>query len=295
MSNVTLNKEDENNIALATEGTENLQVAALDTSNTELVADDERAIVDEAELAAYNEARSRGFFDQSYGMSNLTGVLNNAIYADKQVESNGEIHIRFTQRYSDGGYLPILQIKQSELLTAALCKFDANNAPSTCLKRRVNKFLDSLWHEYTGKVRSHELLNPQEILIALSKSLPYLPEYKAGSEELTREQFYARVIATMEEAFGWGWIDSIRRKSYYMLGTEEVAILADKLETTAKALIEKLAKYRFLYLPESCQGYQAKVRTAGDQSEWKYCIMRLDYLGQPKEVKPIEDPNNLTV
>ena len=277
----------ENNIlTLANNDDMEVRVAVNATAN--LVTEDEKAIED-ALSPAYYAARKLGCFSPAAGMGNLVGVLGDSVFADKFCADNGEIYFRFTQKFSDGSFMTIVQMKQSELLLAASFNFDIERIPIRPIKRRVSRFLESFIMDYMGKVMVDEVKDPLPILQALVKSAASLPCTYSQGGELSREQFYTVLMENISELYGEDVLSYCRHRSYYAFGEDIITTLANKMGFQFQPFIKKMAEYRFLYLTPSSRGYQSKVRISADTEEWCYCILRLDNLDKAKakvELKP---------
>lgn len=246
------------------------------------VPEDERAEAGEAD--ELEEVRKLGVFEPTVGMANILDVLDNKVYARIYVDSDKVRYIEFCEQYSDGSFSPKMRAEQSSMLLAEKYNFIAKDVPEASLRNRISKFIFKMTEEYLGKYNGlDEALDIVEVLNVLLKVRGSLPVYETAPKELEPEQFYHQVIQTIkDQAFASPNI----HKAYYTLNYEEVTIVEKELGMKRGTLLPKLKEYGFLYLTESCKGYQTNVRFnwgKGDSStEWMYCIYKLEYFTENK-------------
>lgn len=258
----------------------------------DFIPEEERAV---EEYSKYALAREKGFFSPVINMIQLAVVSNDCLYARIVEEDDGKRVFEFCQRYSDGGYSPVMSIKQADVLMAVKYGGRITQEDSMFVvrqKRKVIRVMSGLEDEYMGKSCRGELLPLEEVLKALVAAMPKLTVVRADQGELSREAFYGLVMEKIDEYFSRSIIrDWFEKKSYFALLDEHIEAIAEMAEMTKSALLKKLCKFNLLYIAPSSRGYQTKVRLGKDQVEWAYCVLKLNALADENspEVKEVDD------
>lgn len=254
------------------------------------VPEDERAEAGEAD--EFESVRELDCFSPSVGMANISGVLCNKIYARNYVTPDGTRYIQFCEQYSDGRFSPKMMVAQSNMLLAAKYNFIVKNIPIPSLKNKISKFILAVTEEYLGKNSGpDEVLDIVDILKILLEVRTSLPVHEDTPKEPNPEQFYYQVIQIIEDEHLYHLDD---HKAYYTLDDSQITSLEKKLGMKHNTLLPKLKSLGFLYLTESCKGYQTNVRfkaVANGKSftAWVYCIYKLPYFAKKKETEKVEE------
>lgn len=254
------------------------------------VPEDEKAEAGEAD--EFESVRGLGCFNPSVGMANISGALSNKIYARNYVAPDGTRYIQFCERYSDGRFSSKMMVAQSNMLLAARYNFMVKNIPMPALKNKITKFILAVTEEYLGKYSGpDEVLDIVDILKVLLEVRISLPVFNDAPKELESEQFYHQVIQIIEDERLYHLDD---HKAYYTLDDDQIIFLEKKLGMKRNTLLPKLKSHGFLYLTESCKGYQTNVRfkAAGNGKSftaWVYCIYKLQYFAKKKETETTEE------
>lgn len=246
------------------------------------VPEDERAEAGEAD--ELEEVRKLGVFEPTVGMANILDVLDNKVYARIYVDSDKVRYIEFCEQYSDGSFSPKMRAEQSSMLLAEKYNFIAKDVPEASLRNRISKFIFKMTEEYLGKYNGlDEALDIVEVLNVLLKVRGSLPVYETAPKELEPEQFYHQVMQTIKDNHLF-WLDD--HKAYYTLDDGQIRMVEKELSMKPNTLLPKLKNYGFLYLTDSCKGYQTNVRFKGADGEsftqWMYCIYKLEYFAKQR-------------
>lgn len=229
-------------------------------------------------------AIAKGFLSPVVGMARLTNILDGKYFAQICIDEKGYRRIEICQEYETGGFSPKIIIKQSDFLRAAMYKFGEVNIPQKKLKNAVENFLFKLSSECLDKFDGTMSFDFMEILRALGACYKSLPVHDDFNKAETPHEFYRR---TMEVVRGNEMYSMDERvglyghKAYYPLEWKDIEYVAQGLEMKANDFLKKLKEFNLLYLTKSSRGYQTNVRiTIEDETytEWRYCILRLEYL-----------------
>lgn len=247
----------------------------------DFIPEDERDI--ETELPTkYSKAKDMGYFSPATGMAQLGNIFGDCIYAAIYENETGKRIVKFCQKYLDGAFSPQMSVSQADLLLLAVNNFKPQNIDMPPIKAKVNKFIGEIWDEYYGKVMGQEHLNILSILQALYKSLESLPIY-LNAKAMPPEQFYMMVVEAIQNNFNKEIHFYIYHKSYYALSEDELSLVLKELGLTKNELLAKLVEYKFLYTTPSSNKYKTKVRICEDETQWSYCIVRLEYMNHVGE------------
>lgn len=239
------------------------------------------------------EARKYGYLSPVSDMRGFKFSTGHIIYAKLRTEPKTRQRVIWCrQQYSNGEFSEAMSINQSDLIIAARSAFMADKISDKSLRNSVGKFLKAVRSDYYGKLLYlNEGIDPLEILNMLIIHYNEIPaEYQASLILERPEKLYPKILQIIKEK-GLDIVDE--HKSYYTLYSEQIDTLAEELNTERKKLLTKLREYRFLYIPDSSEGYQANVRFTPDgeftktsHTEWCYCILKLDYLIKRRLQKP---------
>jgi len=264
--------------AVEMEEAKEISVVLKTPSNLALsVPEDERAEIGEPDNLAGIE--SLDCFGATAGMVQIVNALDDKLYARVYVSPEGVRSIEFCEQYSDGRYSPRMMVEQSDLLLAARYNFVAKGIPERAVKSKISKFMMKVMHDYLGRYDGpEEELDIISILNTLLKVRAQLPVYRDVPKELTPKEFYRQVIEAIKTG-DYTWVDE--HKAYYTLDRDQIDRLEKDLGLKRNELLPKLKMYGFLYLTDSCRGYQSNIRFKnGDgtsSTEWVYCIYKMEY------------------
>ena len=155
--------------------------------------------------------------------------------------------------------------------------------------------------QYYNSATDGSLINIEELLCVLCTKQSELPVahesgmmVDVGDLYLTASDFFAARIKEIEAhqaACGahTGLIPYDRDRSYYVLFDDDLNAVVQHLRDfyhiplDISKFVRQMASGGFLYTQESSQGYQVKVRIAGNP-EWVYALYKPEYLmsGQSK-------------
>ncbi len=236
---------------------------------------------DEEDIVIYEE-----FFKVTDGMGHIENVLDNRLVANIFVDEKGKRIFEVCQKYSDGTISEKMRIPQADLYRLAMSKFDVENIPSAQEKQKTKKFLSLFGDEYLGKLEKDEIISPMDILQAVFEVRDKLPVHRR-EQEIPARLLYSRIMDILKNEMScYRDIVSYRRKSYYVLLSDTMEDLAKYLKMPLQKLLRQLAEYNFLYIQNSSNGYQSKVRMFADDAStavWAYCLYDLEYLSQEKK------------
>lgn len=230
------------------------------------------------EMQAIEEAK---LFSPVIGMAHIINRANGKLYARVLADKDGARTIAFRQQYDDGGYSVEYKIKQEDLLIIVGSSDDQDPLFAREAKACKKRFI----REYLSKCDGRKGLNPSEVISVLMESLTTLPvvsEY----HEVSKQEFYNRVIEALHGLAG-SPMEHSRRKGYIILGDNELCHICKELEMSKKKLLARLKLEGFLYLTDSCVGYQVKVPySLGEDGtvnyQWGYCLYDLEYFARKK-------------
>lgn len=234
------------------------------------------------------KATKKGFFSPVIGMARLTNILNGKYFAQICIDEKGYRRIEICQEYETGGFSPKIIIKQSDFLRAASYKFGEANIPQRKMKNAVENFLLRLSSECLDKFDGTMSFDFMEILRALGACYRSLPVHNDFNKEETSREFYRRTMEILRGNEMYSMDEKVGlygHKSYYPLNWKDIEYVAQGLDMKASDFLKKLKEFNLLYLANSSRGYQTNVRITvegedGPESytEWRYCILRLEYL-----------------
>lgn len=260
-------------------------VRSCDSNLQSLIPDDELAVQN---IQAENEKDvciSEEFFKATDGMAYIENVLDNRLVANIFVDEKGKRVFEVCQKYADGTISGKMRIPQADLYRLAMANFDVESIPTTLEKQKTKKFLSYFGDEYLGKIEKDDIIPPMDILQAVYAVRGKLPVHRR-EQEMPAQQLYRRIMEIFKnEMFGTLELTAYKRKAYYVLFSETMESLAKYLKMPLQKLLHQLAEYNFLYIQNSSNGYQSKVRLYADDAStatWAYCLYDLEYLSQEK-------------
>lgn len=251
-----------------------------------LIPSDERAeqtnqVEDEEDIVISEE-----FFKATDGMGYIENVLDNRLVANIFVDEKGKRIFEVCQKYSDGTMSGKMKIPQADLYRLAMAKFDVENIPTAQEKQKTKKFLSLFGDDYLGKLEKDEIIPPMDILQAVFEVREKLPVHRR-EQEIPAQLLYRRIMDILKnEMSSYFEIMNYKRQSYYILFSNTMEDLAKYLKMPTQKLLRQLAEYNFLYIQNSSNGYQSKVRLFVDDvttAVWAYCLYDLEYLSQEKK------------
>lgn len=260
-----------------------------------LVPKDEQGLCTDNEEDTFFEAERQGYISPVAGMARIENALDGLIYACVRVNDKGDRTIVFCQQYGDGSFSPRIRVEQSDLLLYAMSFRTGDKS----LIAKANAILSKAYKDYFGKFSGDIILDMADILRVLVKAVGKLPVYHDTINIMDNPSMLYREIIKLiqgkDQTFTLPYGECVERKSYYCLLEEHIDALAQHLRVKRMALLKKLDEYHFLYLTPSSQGYQTKVRfpaSDGNPSniEWTYCLYKLDYFAQQKQLDSLKNP-----
>lgn len=270
-----------------------------------LVPENELAVdePDETEeaLITLTDAEKLGCFSPSVGMAQITGMLNDRLFALHHIDEQGNHIFKFCERYENGTISPQMSITQGELFLLNKCGFNVKSITIPTLRAKATQIMSNLTLDYFNKFCGSEPIDMERILQVLMQVRDQLPIHKDLASECNSKEFYQKVLQAMKNCSTftsfWGYSS---HKSYYTLNNEAMGLLAEEMGLKVKDLLKKLHDYGFLYLTKSSAGLKTKVRFKGiEQSkskkgdafreefdigdsytDWAYCIWKLQNIGE---------------
>lgn len=267
----------------------------------------ERAVVDEEDERRMAFKRSGFQRLPVNGMAKIQGVLDDRLFAKIVVNDKGERLFKYALRSKDGSFSPALTISQYDVLTFMEwvqyrnSRADEKDEFVKESKREAGKIYKKVRKQYYNSATDGSLINIEELLCVLCTKQSELPvAHESGMMVdvkdlyLTASDFFAARIKEVEAhqaACGahTGLIPYDRDRSYYVLFDDDLNAVVQHLRDfyhiplDISKFVRQMASGGFLYTQESSQGYQVKVRIAGNP-EWVYALYKPEYLmsGQSK-------------
>lgn len=261
-----------------------------------LVPEDERGFDEpEEEADVYAEAERQGYVSPVSRMARIDSSLDGQIYACIEVNDEGARTVVFCQKYGDGRFSAKMYLEQSDLLLYTV----SLKTKEKSMKAKATAILTKTYKDYFGKFDGDTVLDMADVMKALMSVLMQLPVYRNNIDVVGNPSMLYREIMNCiqgknrEFTMPSGFCEE--RKSYYGLVDEQIDALARHFGMKRLSFLKRLNECGFLYLTDSSQGYQTKVRfPARDgfpaSTDWLYCIWRLDYFAQKKELAEPENP-----
>lgn len=227
------------------------------------------------------------------GVKNLVGKFNDSIFAKVIVDDNGNRHIEFYQKYSDGSFSPKITVKQSELLRAVLAEKNSTGNASKSELQRSKRFFDNVQEEYLGKLclDCGEILNIHDVLLMLAAVMPKVRISQNSVVELRRIDLYQKVIETAKRTSVFTLQDFEEHRYFYAFSQEAFEYVAEVMGVTRINLLEKLDRFDLLYINDSSCQYKTNVRVHGEDGKtytaWRYCIKIVKFQKDGDESSPI--------
>ena len=275
---------------------------------SELVPENELAIDEPDEttdtILALKDAEELGCFSPAVGMAQITGLMNNRIFALHYIDEQGNHIFKFCERYEDGTYSPQMSITQGELFLLNACGFNVRSIVVPALKTKATQILSNLTLDYFNKYNGDDPLDVADILRAIMQVRNKLPIRQDMPSECASKEFYLKIVEAIKRNGSLSyWVEDNTHKSYYAFNDEAMKILAEELEMKVQELLKKLKDYEFLYLTKSSNGLKTKVRFKGIEkgtseirnalreefglgdsyTEWAYCIWKLQNIGEMRK------------
>lgn len=230
----------------------------------------------------------QGYFSPVSGSAHIVNRLNGRLHAYIQVDKKGSRTIVFHQQYDDGSYSAEFPIKQEDLLMVVT----NTNSKDSSLVKEANASRKRIMRGYLGRCDGRETLNMSQVMRVLVEALGQLPIKSDYEDELSKMELYKKVLEGIQ-----GHIYTKRRKGYFSLEEGAIENAARELGMTSRQLLARLKREGFLYLSESCKGYQAKVPTCRNADgtidyDWRYCLVDLEYfarLKNPEKYGPADE------
>lgn len=262
-------------------------------SLSDLLADDAKANIElPEEIKEYQE---NGLFNPAAGMSQIVNKFDGAFYAKLVVNAQGKREIHYLQRYISGEYSPEYIVNQDDLIKLVI--WSKSKDPKNI--KKAERIFDKLLTDYLSRCDGRmDIDRFQQLFDVLYEILPELtPERQ--NPEMSPEILYNDVIQALKSDPHYPQIQKdYRNGGYYMLLDYDIDHIARELNLSEKRLLELLKKHGFLYLTDSCVGYQAKVaygvdKTTGKRKySWFYCLYDLAYLNQQQTVNQTKTLKN---
>lgn len=246
-----------------------LKVLTNITAPERYMPDDEKLLPSSVISEEYNGARKIGMLSEIRGMGQISGALDNSIYAARVTNDRGNKGVVFCQQYDESDFTPKLFIEQANLFSLVEVGFEPERAQDKIRKRELSRTLYELGRQYMNAVSYECMFDIRNILALLFASFGLLPHCKETREDEVGS-FYNMIKDTVSSYC------CLAHKSYFALDDNQVAEVAREHHMTKKQLIRKLDYYGLLYHQESNAGYQAKIRFNGVPM-WLYCIFNLEY------------------
>lgn len=274
-------------------------VVVIESDNLdELLPEEERAVISKAEneIDKYQEAEEQGYFSMGNGMARIDSMFGDKLYASVEVSKTGERTILFCQQYKNGKFSPKVRIKQADLLLASKYNYleDKKAEMPSAIKTKINRFIADCYTDYLGKFDGEETLELIDILKVLVQIRSQLPMYYEERDILSMPKaLYQEVVDIILGNGPYpGMIGYEDRKSYFGLSRSQFEDAATRLGTSLSVLARKFKEYGFLYLTDSADGYQTKVRIKPigmpdfntPVTENLYCVLKLDYISEQRRL-----------
>lgn len=278
----------DNNFALVTEVNKMIDPSQISVAlnagrPTDLIPKEEQALV---EVPKY---QLDWMLTPTVNMAQITGVLDDNLFAMVCVSADGRRVIKFCQRYDSGDYSAVMEIKQADLILAVQYGGKAREDDSAFVARQRRKALrvtSAFSEEYYGKFCRGIPLPLVQLLQALFVSVPHLPEIREDQGHLEPRAFYDLLREKINEYFQHSNIRDLHEKrTYFALIDNQLDEVAQMMGMTKQLLLKKLNEYNLLYLTPSCRGYQVKVRFDANTLDWAYCIYKLEALNTSLDEK----------
>lgn len=256
----------------------------------QFVPDDER--VELADSDRVSRLSNAGILSKVDGMGQIRGRLDDAIYAVIKVDEKGVRWYEFCQKLTDGGYSPKLSIRQADLFRLCNCQFQVERIANRVERRKAATSLSTITDAYLNSLFASDMRSIYDILLCLcdaSQQLPVQYEEEGGSIE----ELYERIIQILE--YEEPRLVFEKKRAYYMLQKPAMEELARMLGMPRLKLLKILKENRLLFLQESAEGYESKVKVYGVGVDF-YCIFDLEYLLEKAgliEPKSYTDPLDL--
>lgn len=262
-------------------------------SLADLIADDAKANIElPNEIKEYQE---NGLFNPTAGMLHIVNKFDGAFYAKLIVNAQDKREIHYIQSYNNGEYSPEYSINQEDLIKLVI--WGKSKDPKFI--KNSEKIFDKLLTDYLSRCDGRmDLDSFHQLFDVLYEILPQLP-LERQNQEVSPEVLYNDVIQALKTDPHYSQIQKeYRNGGYFMLIDYDIDHIAREINISEKRLLELLKKHGFLYLTDSCVGYQAKVAYEVDETtgkrkySWFYCLYDLAYLNQQQTVNQTKTSKN---